>query len=167
MSRTDAHDPYWVRALHAHRSGLRTEVRHSRYCEDRLDPRTGEGPDLYEIRYVTRADAEAYGWAIHWQSDETSVAVYCRVPRVPHVCDVDTARGKCDRIVDRVTHRVLCSCCSPPDTGPHRAAERDWLRGVVREYNASGGLDIDPDWEPSVSGHEWRKVPWRGRYIVV
>lgn len=166
MSRTDKDLPDWVGALHAAQNGRVTNVYHSHDCVDYENEFTGAGPRGYTTKRVNRTDAEANGWPLspYW-AHEPGETVLAHVPFGPFPCDVDTATSRCSRYITGRERRTLCPCCSAPHNPRRRAAERDWLRAVAKEYHASDGLDIDPHWEPLTHGVNEAKTPWQGRYL--
>ena len=177
MSRTDHHQPYWVRTLHAHTDGRRTTIRHDAHCVEyrgfRYDG-TGfaTGPAPIRIMNVPLAEAEANGWHIYpaWTYTHPNGVVTCRaaVPFGPFPCAPDSREGRCARNFTNpdTRDRWYTSLPTRDDLhtyyyGPERRAVRDNLRDAVKVHrSAAGDADVLDDIDPPT--RQTRRSTWAG-----
>lgn len=177
MSRTDHHNPYWVRAMHTHHEGGRTRISHGPHCEDYRGFRYGgggfaTGPEPTRITSVPLAAAEASGWHIYpaWTHDRHGVPyVRAAVPVEAHPCDPDRHDSGCRRIIadDRNGRHRWYGELGPSREdlhehyyGPERRAVRDSLRNATKIHRSAADLDDLDDIDPPT--RQARRSTWAG-----
>lgn len=161
MSRTDHHMPAWVRALHAHRGGLRTSESHHYACHHY----DGHWHPTHLATWVRHDVAEKNGWAPSRIAHVTSTHGMYRVPVASRECDIDTAVGRCHRWLTNAPTRWYGGIRVSREEirrdyfRPERAAVRDALRTATKEHRATGEVDTDPPVRQTRNGR-WNGGWW-------
>lgn len=175
MSRTDHHNPYWVRALHAHTDGDATYIRHDPHCVEYRGYRYGHGfatgPLTTKMMIVPVSTAEANGWRIAWAHERprknSLTYCYAAVPVEPFPCTPDTRDGRCARIVTNADRRDRWYSTPPSRDdirahyyGPERRAVRDSLRDAAKIHRSAVDVDDLDDIDPPT--RQARRSTWAG-----